>query len=85
MLNLACVNELIRPSIPVKGVVELDTGILEGPTSRLSILRPQSMSRHFIPRDSLDAVASELRSVEIIPFLLQDRSLRAHHGKSTSD
>lgn len=69
MLNLACVNELICPSIPVKGVVELDTGILEGPTSRLSILRPQSVSRHFIPRDSLDAVASEDCSVEIIPFL----------------
>ena len=85
MRNFTCVDELICPSIPVKGVVELDTGILEGPTSRLSILRPQSVSRPFIPRDSLDAVASERRSVEIIPFLLQDRSLRAHHGKSTSD
>jgi hypothetical protein len=69
MRNLTCVNELIRPSIPVEGVVELDTGILEGPTSRLSILRPQSVSRPFIPRDSLDAVASEGRSVEIMPFL----------------
>jgi hypothetical protein len=69
MCNLTCVNELIRPSIPVKGVVELDTGILEGPTSRLSILMPQSVSRSFIPKDSLDAVASEGRSVEIMPFL----------------
>ena len=69
MRNLTCINELIRPSIPVKGVVELDTGILEGPTSRLSILWPQSVSRPFIPGNSLNAVASEDSSVEIIPFL----------------
>jgi hypothetical protein len=69
MRNLTCVNELIRPSIPVKGVIELYTGILEGPTSRLSILRPQSVSWPLIPRDNLDAFASEGRSVEIMPFL----------------
>lgn len=69
MRNLTCINELIRPSIPVKGVVELDTGILEGPTSCLSFLGPQSVSRPIIPRDGLDAVASEGRSVEIMPFL----------------
>jgi hypothetical protein len=69
MRNLTCINELIRLSIPVKGVVELGTGILEGPTSRLSIFRPQSVSRPFIPRDTLDAGASVDRSVQIMPFL----------------
>ena len=63
MHNITCVNGLIHPSIPVKGVVVLDTGILEGPTSGPSILWP------IIPRDGLDAVASEGRSVEIMPFL----------------
>jgi hypothetical protein len=69
MRNLTCENGLIHPSIPVGAIAMLNTGILEGPISGLSILWPQSVSRPFIPRNSLDAVPSEDRPVEIMLIL----------------